>query len=298
MEREILVEIGPFKEYEGIQAMSGDGYGIKFVSNGKIDTLKIKAHIEKSLAGAGNTAQIYIGNLSKETREALNTPGMQVSVYTRTDDGDYNMAFFGGLSGAFTERFGTDLRTRLMCWSASSALYKESASVSYTKDVPVKKAVVEIAQKIPGVVVDEKKINVEGKFGEGGWSYIGSVPQALTNLSIQYGFSWSIQDGVFQAIDDGTGEKTAIRLTPESGLIKVSPRFSGITQVQVGVDIYSQYVPGIKPGQIVSIESDLHSDKLNGEYKVHTLDFDLCPKETNEAWNMHVAFFFKEGTDG
>ena len=298
MEREILVEIGPLKEYEGIKSEAGENYGFKFISNGKANTLKIQVHIEKSIAGAANTAQIYLWNLSRETREALNTPGLSVNIYTRVNDGKYVLAFFGGLSGSFTERIGSDLRTRLMCWSAASNLYQEAISISYTKDVPIKNVVTEIAQKIPGIVVDPLMIKIDGKVGEKGISEFGSIPYILDSLARQYGFSWSVLDGVFKAFPDGRGENTSFLLTASNGLIKVSPRFSGITQVQVGVDIYSKYIEGINPYQNVRIESDVHPEKMNGEYLVHTLDADLCPKEEEGGWNMHISFFFREGDNG
>lgn len=295
MNRELLVEIGPFKELDSIAGVQGNGNGIRFISNGNVNTLKIQAHIEKAIAGAGNTATVFLFNLNRETREALTTPGLTMNIFTRTDDGEYMPAFFGGLTGVYTERIGTEIRTRLVGFSAMSNLYELPVQASYEKGIEVSKIVTEIAQKIPGITVDPAHINIEGVTGESGFKQIGSVPGVLDSLSKQFGFSWSIQDGVFVALKDGTGEDTAIRLTSESGLIKVSPRFTGITQVQVGVDITSKYVDGIRPGQIVSIESKIHPEKLNGEYVVHTLDCDLCPK-TSE-WNMHIAFFYREGAN-
>ena len=296
MQRELLVEIGPFKEIDNIPGVSGSGNGIRFVSNGDVNTLKIQAHIEKSIAGAANTAQVFIWNLNKETRDALATPGLSFNIFTKVGNSDYNLAFFGGLTGVYTERIGSDLRTRIIGFSAMSNLYKLPANVSYEKGIPVKQIVTELAQKIPGITVDETKINIDGVIGEKGWSSYGSIPEALTSLGKQFGFSWSIQDGVFIAQKDGTGENTAILLNGESGLIKVSPRFSGVMQVQVGVDITSKYVEGIRPGQIVRVESSVIQKNYNREYMVHTLDCDLCPKTSD--WNMHIAFFYEDVNNG
>lgn len=296
MQRELLVEIGPFKETQNIPGVEGHGNGIRLISNGDIDTFKIQAHIEKTIAGAGNTAQVYIWNLSKETREALTTPGLSFNIYTREGEGDYTLAFFGGLTGVYTERMGADLRTRLIGFSAMSNLYILPANGSYAKGIEIKQVVKELAQKIPGITIDDTKIKVDGVVGEKGIATSGSIPEALTNLGKQFGFSWSIQDGIFIARKDGTGEKTAILLNSESGLIKVSPRFSGITQVQVGVDISSKYVEGIQPGQIVRVESKVVSENFNRNYLVHTLDCDLCPKTSD--WNMHISFFYEDVNDG
>lgn len=296
MNRELLVEIGPFKETENVPGVAGSTYGMKFLSNGDVNTLKIQAHIEKTYAGAGNTAQVYIWNLSRETREALTTPGLSFNIYTRTDYGEYTLAFFGGLTGVYTERMGSDLRTRLIGFSAMSNLYELPANISYEKGIEIKQIVTELAQKIPGITVDPTKITIEGVTGDQGFQHFGSVPETLDSLGKQFGFSWSIQDGVFYAIKDGTGEKTAILLNSESGLIKVSPRFSGIMQIQVGVDINSKYVEGIRPGQIVRVESSVLPENYNREYEVHTLDCDLCPK-TND-WQMHISFFYEDVNDG
>lgn len=296
MQRELLVEIGPFKETQNSPGVEGQGNGIRLISNGDIDTLKIQAHIEKTIAGAGNTAHVYIWNLNKETREALTTPGLSFNIFTKEDDGDYTLAFFGGLTGVYTERMGADLRTRLIGFSAMSNLYILPANGSYAKGIEIKQVVKELAQKIPGITIDDTKIKVDGVVGEKGITTSGSIPEALTNLGKQFGFSWSIQDGIFIARKDGTGEKTPILLNSESGLIKVSPRFSGITQVQVGVDISSKYVEGIQPGQIVRVESNVVSENFNRNYLVHTLDCDLCPKTSD--WNMHISFFYEDVNDG
>lgn len=292
--RELMIEIGPFTEAEA-SAGQPTNYGLIFKSDGTNQTLKIKAHIEKSIAGATNSAQVFIWNLNQKTVTSLNEPKKSISIYTKEGDEDYKLAFFGGITGVYSERFGADIRTRILAYAAFGSMYKEPASVSYEKDVPVEQIVKELASKIEGVDIDETAIKIEGNLGEGGFQSQGSVPSILDNLSRQFGFSWSIQDGVFSVIMDDAGEQTAIRLDSSSGLMKVSPRFSGITQVQVGVDIYSKYVGGIKPGQIVGIESTVVPEEYNrDDYKVHTLDCDLCPKE-NE-WNMHIAFFYNEAT--
>ena len=148
MQRELLVEIGPFKETQIIPGVSGQGTGLRFVSNGDVGTLKIQAHIEKTIAGAGNSAQVYIWNLNKETREALTTPGLEFSLYTKEGDDDYKLAFFGGLTGVYTERTGADLRTRIIGFSAMSNLYTIPANGSYKKDIPISQIVMELAQNV------------------------------------------------------------------------------------------------------------------------------------------------------
>ena len=110
----------------------------------------------------------------------------------------------------------------------------------------------------------------------------------MKKLGNQYGFSWNINNGVFVAIMDGHPKRTGILLNGKSGLRKVSPRLSGIMQVQQGVDIYSDYRQNVDTGQLIRVESSVDA-KLNGNYEVHTIEYDLSPKD-NE-WSMSISTF-------
>jgi hypothetical protein len=165
---------------------------------------------------------------------------------------------------------------------------RSAFSKTYEKGVPVAQIVTEMAKSIPGIVVDPTKINVSGTIGYKGFSYAGSTKNGLQKLADQYGFSWSINNGTFVAMDDMSGRQTSILLNANSGLKEVSPRMFGINQVQEGVDISSIYVQGVDAGQIIRVVSSV-SPEMTGSYTCHTIDYDLSPKENQ--WDMTINSF-------
>lgn len=282
--RELVIEIGPFAEWEGNK---GGQIGIKIVSNGNLNTLKADINCQKNILAIPNNAEVRIWNLKTTTRQAFKKAGLSIKVYAGYEGGDHELLFSGSIEATKTRRVGADIVTTLICMTGSG-LTKSIFSKTYEKGVPVSQIVTEMAQEIPGIVVDPTKITVSGTIGSGGFSYAGSTRNGLQKLADQYGFSWSINNGTFVAMDDLSGRQTNILLNRNSGLKEVSPRMFGINQIQEGVDISSTYVMGIDAGHIIRVESGV-SPELSGKYTCHTIDYDLSPKENQ--WEMTINSF-------
>jgi hypothetical protein len=136
---------------------------------------------------------------------------------------------------------------------------------------------------MPGVDIGD--ILIEGNLPSGGFSFAGRAADALDALSGQYGFSWSVQDGTFQAIQDTRSVDRIINISAKKrNLIHVAPILSGPMQIENGVSISALLDPRAIPGGRVHVESGLNP-KLNGQYKIHTLDF---------AIDTHSPTFFMD----
>lgn len=289
--RELVFEIGPFSEWE---KKKDTQVGIKIVSNGSLNTFKATLNCQKNILAIPNNATIMIWNLKKETRQALKKTGLYIKAYAGYEGGSHELLFSGSLEATKTRRVGPDIVTTLVCMTGTSNLVRSIFSKTYEQGVPIKKIVTEMAESIPGIVIDPTKINVSGTIGYGGFSYAGSTKFGLQKLADQYGFSWSINNGTFVAMDDMKSRRTQILLNKASGLKEVSPRMFGINQIQEGVDISCIYIQGIDAGHTIRVVSEV-SPELNGEYMCHTIEYDLCPKENQ--WDMTINTFMDMGND-
>lgn len=284
--RELVIYIGPFTEWEG---KSNEKMATKIVSNGSLDTLKATIHCQKNITATPNAAEIRIWNLKASTRQSFKQTGLHVRVYAGYENGSHEMVFSGSLEGTIVKRSGADIITTLVCRTGEGNLVRSIFSKTYKQGVPVSEVVKEMAKSIPGIVVDPLNINVSGTIGYKGFSYIGSTKQGLQKLADQYGFSWCINNGTFVAIQDGKGRPTTILLNRNSGLKEVSPRMYGINQIQTGVYISSIYVQGIDAGHIIRVESGVNKEYNNKDIVCHTIDYDLSPKENQ--WDMTINSF-------
>ena len=283
--RELVFEIGPFAEWE---AVKDSQVGVRIVSNGNLNTLKATLHCQKNILAVPNNAEIRIWNLKARTRQSFKKAGLYIKAYAGYEGGAHELLFSGSIEATTTKRIGADIVTTLVCLTGGSNLVRSAFSKTYEKGVPVAQIVTEMAKSIPGIVVDPTKINVSGTIGYKGFSYAGSTKNGLQKLADQYGFSWSINNGTFVAMDDMSGRQTSILLNANSGLKEVSPRMFGINQVQEGVDISSIYVQGVDAGQIIRVVSSV-SPEMTGSYTCHTIDYDLSPKENQ--WDMTINSF-------
>lgn len=284
--REIELYIGPLREFE--TKKDSRSIGIQLISNGNIGTPKIHVSCEKTIISATNQCVITIWNLSQKTISALKTAGASVKVYVGYEGKEKTLLFTGGIYSVKTDRQGPDFVTTLTCLAGASNMIRAVTSKSYAAGVDLKSAVMELAQQIPGITPDPANINLKGTIGYAGWSFVGSTKDALDKLAYQFGFSWSIDNGTFKAVQDGATTGQRILLNSATGLRKVSPRLTGPLQIQEGVDILSQFVPNVNPGSTVRVVSETNPD-LNGDHTCYTVGFDLCPKD--ETWDMSITTF-------
>jgi len=287
--RELELYIGPLQEWKG---QKGTTRAIKIVSNGNVDTLKVHASISKHCVSVMNQSTIRIWNLSRETINAIRRGGVSVNLYVGYEGMDKELLYSGGVIGVKTARQGTDFITTLLCLTGGSNLIRSNTSKSYTDGVAVADIVHELASSIPGITVDKVNINVQGKIGYAGWSFVGTTKDALDKLAYQFGFSWNIQDGNFVAVQDGKTSGRGVLLNAVNGLRMVSPRLTGPLAIMEGVDIQAQWQPNTGPGRLVRVVSETNPE-LNGSYACHSIEYDLCPKE--DAWGMSITSFFTFG---
>lgn len=284
--REIELFIGPLREFE-----TGDGKkanSIHIISNGNINTPKVRISCQKQVISTATQCFISIWNLRPQTRNMLKNAGTSVRVYAGYEGQEKNLLFTGSISSAVTDREGTDFVTKVTCRAGGSNMIRSVVSKTYSAGVDLKAAVMELAKQIPNITPDPANVNLKGTIGYAGWSFVGSTKDALDKLAYQFGFSWRIDNGTFYALQDGTTSGKTILLNSANGLRKVSPRLAGLLQIQEGTDILAQFVPNVSPGTTVHVISEVDPD-LTRDYYCFSVSYDLCPKD--ESWDMSISTF-------
>lgn len=285
--RNLELLIGPLKGYQGD---GNSNQALRILSDGSNNTLRIRANITKSMISVPNASQITIYGLSRETRNKIMQSQASVRLYAWYDNGSKELVFKGAILNCIVNREGADIPITIISLDGQDSLTHAPVSLSYSNGISLKDVVKDIASKIPGVEIDESRIDIDGSVGFNGCAYCGGAKEFLDRLGGQYGFSWSINNGVFEAIKDTSGFNVEVLLS--SGvLIKASPILSGPAQQQIGTDIQALYVPGVSPAQYVNLQSSINTD-LNGKYKIHTMNLNLDTKA--DSWIMSIQSY-KQG---
>lgn len=289
---ELEILIGPLKEFQGANKLTG----IRIVSNGSNNTLKATVNITKTSISTPNHSEIKIWNLSEETRNAINSSELRIEVYAGQEgQGNKDLIFTGGILNSVYDRTNKGIITTIIGLDGQTSLIRSTIGASFNANTPVRDVILYIANQLKGITIIPNQIHVidnttnqELVVGYKGISLIGSPKNCLDKLARQFGFSWSIQNGVFKVVKDGTYHQTGIVLSGRTRLVKVSPMLTGPTQQQKGVSLEGVYTRGLTPGDMIQVESVIDK-QLNGLYGIHTLNYNLDPK--GQVWNMRIESF-------
>ena len=291
--RRIVVTLGPLEEWRG----AASGQTVRFESNGTPEGLQVNVSVQRTLMGSPPPSSITVRNLAADTRDAIRASLTKVTVEAGWKNTELHKVFQGSVLSAVTERGGTDITTRISAIPGYGALVRGVAAKTFSPGTPVQMAVMELAGCLPGLTVSENGIQgVLGNIGGSGWSFAGSARDALTQLAMEHGFSWHVDDGQFKAVGDKAVFGGCAELSGNGGaLLGVSPALTGPLQVQTGVAIRALYIPGVTPGSSVRVNSTV-SPKLNGLYRVNNCRLNLGSH--GEQWTMDIDSFHNQGDRG
>lgn len=297
--REVEVIIGSAPDWAqdpafvGPLAKNPTPVALRVYSNGTQNHMRVGFAIRKHAVGTNSPSTIRLYNLSAELRNALMVfsksramGGSQVILNVGWMSGDpgpngsrLQNIYKGGLWAAWSQREGADIVTTLACMSELPA-YRGTANMTVDPNTSLAAVVESLAQKIQGVTVSRELILIEPTWsiGRRGRTFIGHPGDILRDLSIEFGFSWHILDGVFEAAMDDNGKNpqafmgTVIPVTNRNGfLLRAEPILVSPYQQQSGVSIHSLLNPLINPYRVVQLRSDMNP-RLDGSYMAHTVN--------------------------
>lgn len=286
--REVEVLVGPVEEWRG---GGDDQLSVRFFGDGTTRHLRVKFGVKKHIITTSNPTTVEVYNLTKELRAGLRRPGTQVIIRAGWANTEERLVqvFKGSLMTATHVRQGADLVTTLYCLAGFGGWSRAVAAETFGPGTSLRDVVVGLATKIPGVVVDPKNVDVRDvRLGLSGWSFGGLAADGLSSLARTYGFSWSIDDGVFRVLDDTRAWPGIVRVDPSRGLKRAEPMLVAPFQVRNGVSIHSVLLPQVVPGQLVDLETAVNP-YLNGQHKITAVDHN-GDTHTGE-WDTHLECF-------
>lgn len=262
--------------------------GLEIPSDGSMDTLRVACDIHKTIMGQPLPGSVRIWNLAPNTRQAIRSGLTKIVVRAGWSNTQMTRIFQGTVMNFSHTRTGVNNVTELEVMPGFGALVQGVTSRTFGSGMSVRDMVLLTAKDLPGVTVEENRLHgLNGTVSAAGWSFAGSTREALDQQAREYGFSWSVQDGIFQALADNTClPGPVLELDGDSGgLIGISPQQSDSTQTRRGVSVQAIFTPGLLPGRRIQVKSR-HSEGLNGLYRVNRL---ACRLDTGSTeWNMNL----------
>lgn len=278
--------IGPLADWQGGGATSE---AIRIIADGSNRNLRVAFSAQKTVTGDPNKIDIAIWGLSLKTIQSIRsnlTKIQLVAGYLSSAD-SASLVASGAILSAVPERQGPDIVLKIVALDGYGGMVRGAYSRSFAGGTPLSAVVADIAASLPGVSLGQVK--VDGSLFQKGQQFSGATTEQLNKLGDQNGFSWSIQDGVFQAVMDSQDTGRDFFFTSQRNLISAVPLLNGPTAENVGVEITAKFDARMKPGDRMTIDS-LVNPALNGSYKSTSvnLSFDSHGQASIKAQSLKV----------
>ena len=257
------VIIGPLADW---QKGGKAGDAIRIIADGTNKGLRVAFTANKTITGTPNQINVAITGLGLDTIRSIrgNLSKIQIIAgYTSSAD-SAGLVASGAILGTIPERQGADIVLKLTALDGYGGMVRGAYSRAFDGRTPIESVVKDIASSMPGVTVG--KVNVDGQLFSKGQQFSGSSQTQLNKLADQHGFSWSVQDGVFQAVADKKDTGRVFSFSSETNLITAVPVLNGPLMANVGVEITAKFDARMKPGDRMNIQSKINPS-LNGSYK-------------------------------
>lgn len=282
--RQAELLIGPLSEDAGGGPTS---QALRIFSDGSRTGLRVSFSVKKTLISAPNASEIKVYNLAPNSRERIRASLARVRLNVGWQNVGISTLTNGGLLSAVTEKQGPDFITSFQALDGYGGQVKGVANDTFEGAQGVSEVVRTLAAKMPGVQIG--RIDIDGRLGGRGRVFSGRASEELDKMARQYGFSWSVQNGVFQAIQDNRSfNRVHLISYRDRNLVKASPVLNGPMQQLTGVEITAILDPRVSPGDTVQLESQ-NNAQLNGRYKVHEIDYD--GDTYDQTWLMVIRSF-------
>lgn len=276
--------IGPLADWQG---GGSSGEAIRIIADGTNQNLRVAFNAVKGITGSPNKIDIGVWGLSQKTRMAIrgNLTKVQLIAGFESSANSRGIVASGAILSAIPERQGPDIVLKITALDGYGGMVRGAYSRAFGGQTPISSVVSDIAANLPGVTVG--LIDVDGNLFQKGQQFSGATADQLNSLADQYGFSWSVQDGVFQAISDDRDSGRSFLFTSDRNLLDAAPLLNGPMADNVGVEITAKFDARMKPGDQMIIQSSVNP-LLDGSYKVTSvnLQFDSHGQAMLKAQSM------------
>lgn len=280
------VIIGPLADWQG---GGNRNQAVRIVADGTMRNLRVAFSAQKGITGSPNTLDMEIYGLSLVTMQSVrgNLSRIQVIAGYSSSADSAAIVASGAILAAIPEMRGPDAVLTIKALDGYGGMVRGAYSRAFDGRTPISTVVADMAKALPGVTVGQ--IDVDGQLFQKGQQFAGPTTAQLNRMADQYGFSWSVQDGIFQAISDKRDSGRAFAFTSERNLISAVPVLNGPLAANVGVEIEAKFDARMKPGDRMVIDSRVNP-ALNGSYKATSvgLSFDSHGPASLKAQSLKV----------
>jgi hypothetical protein len=226
----------------------------------RIDNHKIKFEIKKSVLSNINSCRVDIYNLSQTTRNKITSDANSLvrveAGYVQT--GGVLEIGQGNISNVIHTSKSPDIITTIYSKDGFNSITNNPINLSFVDKTPLSSVINAIIDKLNLPI---KYANYDQNIQlKNGFSYVGSIPEVLDQLGIQYKFKWSIQNGQVQILkeEESTGNRSVF-LSDQTGLIE-SPELVIKTKnldllKKNEYKVVSLLQPQLEAGDLVEIDS-------------------------------------------
>jgi hypothetical protein len=276
-----------------------------FLSDGTLKSFYMRFVVNRQIIPMAVESQIILHNLKEQTRDSLAQSGQKVRLDVGWQNYPARTIFTGDLMGVVTVRNRASLITTLHCRCGADILANVTVNPPITAKpgTRVSSLVSQLVAMWTGIKPDASRLIIDPAppakpevIGPGGWSFAGTVAQAIQQLADNHGFSWTLQNGTFQACRNDSSTERAFTLSAANGtLISAVPILTGPTLVSTGVEMRAVLVPDLMPMDLLVLQSQV-SSSLNKTYRISEVSYQGSPNE-NE-WQMLVRCMFFQQPGG
>jgi len=255
--------IGPLADWQG---GGPSGEAVRIIADGTNRNLRVAFNSNKTISGSPNKTDISVWGLSQKTIMAVrgNLTKIQLIAGFSSSSSSIGLVATGAILSAIPERQGPDIVLKLSALDGFGGMVRGTYSRAFDGGTPLSAVIKDIAGALPGVTIGQ--IDVDGQIFQKGQQFSGGTTDQLNRLADQNGFTWSVQDGIFQALSDKRDSGREFLFTSERNLISAVPLLNGPTAENVGVEITAKFDARMKPGDRMTVQSTINP-ALNGSYK-------------------------------
>jgi hypothetical protein len=235
----------------------------------KVSELRVKFEVRKNIESNKNFANVSIYNLSNDSRNRISSDALNLLILKAGYLNNVGLVTIckGNITDVIHEFKTPEIITNLYCKDGFKSIKNKNITLSFSENTRLSRVIEVITSKL-GLPVKFANYD-KSAFFKTGYACVGSISEVLDDLSKQFDFDWSIQNGEVQILNKNTSTSIqSVFLSTATGLIETPTRL-----VRLADDTTTRYQitallqPNLEVGDLISVESKT----LNGVFKVQQL---------------------------